>query len=178
MAKTRMLRLGTLAGGLAAASLLAVSVSPAFAHGRVVHSARRAAPTVVIRLETVHIGKKAVRVLATAQGLTLYYLANATVQKDACVGKCAVLWPPLTAPKGAKVVGPKGITGFTVAETAGREQVIFRGHPMFRFYLDKKPGEAFGEGFKKIWWVATPALKGWAGAAATKSGSKSSSSGW
>lgn len=174
MPMTRMSRTLATVAGLCAVGVLAVT--PAFAHGRPVRAAHRASATIHIRLETVHMKGKTLKVLATAQGDTLYFVDGATVKKDAVVGKFAKIWPPLLAPKGAKIVAPKGMTGFTVALSAGRSQVIFRGHPLFRFFEDKKPGEALGQGFKKIWWAATPALKGVG--AVDPPAKKSKSSGW
>ena len=52
---------------------------------------------------------------------------DATIKKDSVLGRFAKLWPPLLATKRAKIVAPKGLTGFTVAVSADRSQMIFRG---------------------------------------------------
>lgn len=180
MPSTRMSR--TLAAVAGFVAVGALAVSPAFAHGRVVRATRKAPANVVIRMETVHVKGSTLKVFATANGLTLYYPVKATMKADWCkAGICTKLWPPFTVPKGTRVVGPKGVKGFSVGLTDGRNQVAFRGHPLFRFGADKKPGQLLGQGFKKLWWAATPALKAaWvapAKGAKTKSGSTSSSGG-
>ena len=143
-----------LAVGLVTAGALAAS--PVFAHGRPVH---RAAPTMAVRMATIHIKGRATKVFTTGKGLTLYYAMGVTSAKDFCKGKCAALWPPFTVPTHARLIVPKGIKGFAVGTSDGRRQLLFKGHPLFVFYKDHKAGQALGEGLFKIWWVATPALK-------------------
>jgi len=87
------------------------------------------------------------RVLVDSRGKTLYMWAHDKRSRSTCYGTCASYWPPLTtagkpiARSGAK----SGLLG-TTRRSDGRMQVTYRRHPLYRFFLDKKPGQANGEG--------------------------------
>ena len=87
------------------------------------------------------------RVLVDSHGKTLYMWAHDKSGRSTCYGTCATYWPPLTtagkpiARSGAK----SGLLG-TTRRSDGRLQVTYRRHPLYRFILDKKPGQAKGEG--------------------------------
>jgi len=75
-------------------------------------------------------------------GMTLYTFAKDTARKSACDGQCAVEWPPLMVAAGAKAV-PRWTM---VTRTDGSKMWAYRGHPLYTFVDDKKPGDATGDG--------------------------------
>jgi predicted lipoprotein with Yx(FWY)xxD motif len=164
--------MGRWLAGLGAAALLAPAAGVWAAPRVPLH---RAAASTVVRLAKVKVKGQVETVLVNGQGHTLYWLAGSTASKVVCTGKCAQIWPPLLAV--GKLVTPKGLSGFSEAHTALGLQVLFRGHPLFLFIKDTKPGEALGQGIKGIWWVATPSLKP-VTSAAPKKKDPSSSSNW
>jgi predicted lipoprotein with Yx(FWY)xxD motif len=96
-------------------------------------------------------------VLVDDKGMTLYTLTNAG-QPVECTGQCATFWPPLLLPSGtATATGGAGVTGLGTTAAAGGKQVTVNGDPVYRFSIDKKPGDTNGEGitsFGGTWHVA------------------------
>ena len=142
------------AGAVAAAAVLAMGSAVAVS----AHGMHRSQPAYTVKLGQAVVKGHKERVLTAADGHTLYYLTGSTAAKVECTAACAKIWPPLLLPKGKPVV-PKGLKGVTVAKTADGRMVLFRGHPLFRFVKDARPGEALGQGLKKVWFAATPSLR-------------------
>jgi predicted lipoprotein with Yx(FWY)xxD motif len=146
-------------------------------------STASAAATYVVGVRSVKVAGKAEDVLVDAQGRTLYYFTKDTPTKVACLGPCAKIWPPLVVKAGTTVTGAKGVTGkFTLLKDVSGLQVEYQGHPLYLYAGDKAAGQANGQGFKGVWWVATPSLKDAPGAASAKAPAKAaattSGSGW
>jgi predicted lipoprotein with Yx(FWY)xxD motif len=99
-------------------------------------------------------------VLVDRDGLTLYRFTPDTTTKVACTGTCASLWPPLVVSGGTRVLGGSaGIAGLgTVKDPDGALQVTFRGHPLYTYIGDTKPGSAAGQGLKGKWFAVTPSV--------------------
>jgi predicted lipoprotein with Yx(FWY)xxD motif len=74
-------------------------------------------------------------------GMTLYTFDKDTATKSACNGKCAVEWPPLKAAAGAKPLKNWTI----VARADGSKMWAYKGHPLYTFVDDKKPGDVTGD---------------------------------
>jgi predicted lipoprotein with Yx(FWY)xxD motif len=142
-AKTSRLGAGialiTLVGLLAA--FFAVRASGA-AHVRVVMTATNKT-----------LGKK---VLVNRHRMTLYSLSVERNGRFICTtSACLSLWKPLVVAKG---VVPTGVAHLAVVKRPdGRRQVAYRGGPLYTFSLDKRPGDAKGNGFKDVgvWRAAT-----------------------
>lgn len=89
-------------------------------------------------------------------GMTLY-----TYDKDAvgagtsaCAGPCATNWPPLYAPDGT-VASANG--DWTIVRRAdGRLQWAYKGHPLYYWSRDARPGDTTGDGFNNAWRIARP----------------------
>lgn len=94
-------------------------------------------------------------VLTTAAGLTLYRYTDDMPGTSECSGACAKIWPPMLAPKGAHVSGPKGVKGLGLIKVAnGHYQVAFHKIPLYRFEGDKKKGQATGQKVGNVWFAA------------------------
>ena len=83
----------------------------------------------------------AARVLANAQGRTLYWFAPDTPAKSVCNGSCAAYWPPVTGP--LKTGGVAGRFG-TIKRVDGSVQATYNGHPLYTYVGDSGPGQAHG----------------------------------
>jgi predicted lipoprotein with Yx(FWY)xxD motif len=86
-------------------------------------------------------------IVVNAQGMTLYHLTSerGTIK---CSGSCATAWPPVLAAKGKPTLGP-GLAASkvgTIKRPDGKVQVTYNKFPLYRYYLDGKPGQAKGEG--------------------------------
>ena len=92
------------------------------------------------------------RILAAADGMTLYVFAQDPPGRATCIDACAAEWPPLLADE--------------VERTGGRFSVIERpddtyqwaadGHPLYLYREDKAPGDIRGAGEDAAWSVARP----------------------
>lgn len=101
------------------------------------------------------------KILVDSQGRTLYLFQADLGTKSACTGACATAWPPLRAT--GKPVAGSGISAAkltTAPRSDGNPQVVYNGHPLYRFESDQKPGDASGQGvsaFGAKWFVVSPA---------------------
>jgi predicted lipoprotein with Yx(FWY)xxD motif len=142
---------GHVVNGMLVAALSATAL--ALAAPAVMAGATRAhARTVEVSTAKVtHVGT----VLTTGAGLTLYHFEKDPVGHATCTGACAKIWPPYLAAKGAHVKGPKGVKGLSLMKVGGGHwQVAFHHVALYRFDGDKKKGQAKGQGFLHMWFVA------------------------
>jgi predicted lipoprotein with Yx(FWY)xxD motif len=101
------------------------------------------------------------RIIVNNAGLTLYVFEKDENGRSACSGQCARYWPPLlTNAKPVALVGVAQSLLGTTRRANGTAQVTYAGHPLYRFFEDRKPGETKGEGsqdFGAEWDVLSPA---------------------
>jgi len=93
--------------------------------------------------------------LTDTSGKTLYFFTKDTPGASTCTGTCLGLWPafnadPVTAPS---VLNPSDFTSVTRYD--GVKQTAFKGRPLYYYSNDAKPGDAKGQGFNNVWYVAT-----------------------
>src|SRR3954447_25983646 len=80
------------------------------------------------------------RILVTGKGLTLYLFTKEATPKPRCYGDCAKAWPPFFTkgkPKVGPGLGPKKVGSSKRSD--GRRQVTYNGHPLYRYFTEKKP---------------------------------------
>jgi len=94
-------------------------------------------------------------VLVDGDGFTLYIFTNDSDGTSTCVDSCAATWPPLVTTE-TEIEPPEGVDGmFTLFERSdGQMQVVYEGQPLYRYGPDSAPGDATGEGFGGVWFVA------------------------
>jgi predicted lipoprotein with Yx(FWY)xxD motif len=89
---------------------------------------------------------------ADAQGRTLYALdmriagSRSGETLKYCIGPCAKIWAPLTAPSDAKPVGR-----WKVLVGAQGPQWSYRNNLVFTFVADRKPGDMAGDAYDDLW---------------------------
>jgi predicted lipoprotein with Yx(FWY)xxD motif len=149
-----------LAIGLTAAIALAAcgssspkaSVTPGAQPGASTTTPAGSAPAVMTS-NTATLGS----ILVDGTGMTLYTLTSSG-RAVPCTGQCATFWPPLLlAPGTVTAMGASGITGLGTATVGGGLQVTADGFALYRFSMDKAPGDTRGEGitsFGGTWHVA------------------------
>ena len=91
---------------------------------------------------------------------TLYAFEKDENGRTDCSGQCATYWPPLLTSDQpvAGVSVMQSLLG-TTRRANGTTQVTYAGHPLYRFFEDRKPGETKGEGsqdFGAEWYVLSP----------------------
>jgi predicted lipoprotein with Yx(FWY)xxD motif len=112
-----------------------------------------AAARVTVSVRSTPLG----RVLAAANGHTLYVYKADTGKTSNCYGVCASFWPPLLA-TGAPIAGAgvqRGLLG-TTKRKDGRLQITYAGRPLYVFSHDTKAGQTNGEDFQHSWWAVSP----------------------
>ncbi len=90
--------------------------------------------------------------LVDGKGMSLYAFDKDEGGKSACNGPCAAIWPPLPATAGASAAGDWTV----LTRGDGSAQWAYKGHPLYTFAKDAKPGDANGDGFKNVWHLAKP----------------------
>ena len=88
-------------------------------------------------------------------GMTLYTFDKDTMGsgKSVCNGQCATNWPPLMANAGDTSSGDWTV----VVRDDGTRQWAYRGHPVYYWVKDTKPGDRTGDGFaNNTWHLARP----------------------
>jgi predicted lipoprotein with Yx(FWY)xxD motif len=113
--------------------------------------------------------------LVDGRGRTLYRFMKDTGRRSHCSGACAQAWPPLTTKERPEAEGgAKASRVSTVRRSGGARQVLYAGHPLYRFALDSAAGDTGGQGLKAFggrWYVVSAsgrAIRG-SGAAAPPS---------
>ena len=103
-------------------------------------------------------------ILVDVKGRTLYHLSSEKTGSIACSGICATFWIPVLATSGKPVLG-KGVVASkvgTIKRPDGKVQLTYNHFALYRYYLDKKPGQTGGEGFNTgtgTWYAISTAGK-------------------
>jgi predicted lipoprotein with Yx(FWY)xxD motif len=144
----------------AAVVALALAAAGAAAASVVTHQSLRSSSSGGgLTLHKTNLGK----VIATGSGMTLYLFKADKGTKSNCYGKCATFWPPMLATK--KPAAGAGLKSSLIGLTKrknGTHQVTYAGHPLYRFKLDKKPGQTAGQKqdfFGGLWYVVNSSGK-------------------
>ena len=90
-------------------------------------------------------------IVVNAKGLTLYTVSSERRGKLKCTGNCVYFWFPVLVTGKAKPVAGKGLSQAkvgTIKRPNGALQVTYNKLPLYRYYLDHKPGQAKGQGVK------------------------------
>jgi predicted lipoprotein with Yx(FWY)xxD motif len=141
-----MIRAAEARGGALAVTAMVVALLAAFLVARAAQASSSARAHVVSTAKNTSLGKT---LLVNRRGLTLYSLSVEQRGRFICTDSaCLSFWKPLVVPKGTTPTGVAGLR--TVKRPDGRIQVTYRGRPLYTFYLDRKRGDAGGEGFKDV----------------------------
>jgi predicted lipoprotein with Yx(FWY)xxD motif len=116
-------------------------------------------------------------ILVNAQGLTLYHLSGEQGGKFICTNtSCLQAWHPLVSATGA---APSGVSSLGVVKRPdGKQQVTYKGMPLYTFAQDTSPGQANGQGLKDVGTWSAVTTSGSGGQAAPASSSTSTSRGY
>jgi predicted lipoprotein with Yx(FWY)xxD motif len=99
-------------------------------------------------------------VITDAEGMTVYDFHKDKGTTSSCYGGCEAAWPPVLTSGEAKASGgaQSSLLG-TTERKDGSLQVTYKGHPLYTFAEDKKPGEANGNdvsAFGAEWYALEP----------------------
>jgi predicted lipoprotein with Yx(FWY)xxD motif len=98
--------------------------------------------------------------LVDAKGRTVYLFEKDQGAASACSGACAAAWPPLLT-KGAPAISGAAKAGDlgTTKRADGTTQITYKGHPLYTYAADARPGQTTGQGvnsFGAKWYVLAP----------------------
>ncbi|MDQ0456321.1 COG4315 family predicted lipoprotein [Rhizobium paknamense] len=88
-------------------------------------------------------------ILTDAKGMTLYTFDKDPKDVSVCFDDCAKKWPPLEAKKSDRVKGDYK----PIARKDGTMQWSHDGKPLYRWQMDKKPGDMTGDGVGNVWHI-------------------------
>ena len=98
------------------------------------------------------------QILVDSRGRSLYLFEADTGTRSTCTSDgCVAEWPPLIA--GGKPQVGAGLAANQLGTTTradGQQQVTFRGHPLYYFAGDSRPGSTEGQGLNDnggLWYV-------------------------
>jgi len=91
----------------------------------------------------------AATLLTAKNGMTLYVFDKDKGGVSSCYGFCADFWPPYLAKKGEKAMKAWSM----VKRKDGKLQWAFGGKPLYFYAIDKKKGDAKGDGKNGVWHV-------------------------
>jgi predicted lipoprotein with Yx(FWY)xxD motif len=98
--------------------------------------------------------------LVDGRGRTLYRFQKDGGRRSRCSGACAQAWPPLiTRERPEAQGGAKASRLSTSRRQGGARQVVYAGHPLYRYAPDSAPGDTGGQGvsaFGARWYVVAP----------------------
>ncbi|GAA0654483.1 hypothetical protein GCM10010193_00810 [Kitasatospora atroaurantiaca] len=100
-------------------------------------------------------------ILVDSKGRTLYLFQADTSTTSTCNDACAAAWPPLTT-TGAPVAGTGADAGLlgTTKRADGSTEVVYKGHPLYYYVGDAKPGDTNGQELNQFgaeWYVLNAA---------------------
>jgi predicted lipoprotein with Yx(FWY)xxD motif len=100
------------------------------------------------------------RMLFDGNGRALYLFTRESSSRSRCYGDCAEAWPPfLTKGKPRARGGVKSNLLGTTRRRDGKTQVTYRGHPLYYYVDDRKPGQVLCQDvveFGGTWLVVSP----------------------
>ncbi|MEA2279825.1 MAG: hypothetical protein QOK21_432 [Solirubrobacteraceae bacterium] len=117
--------------------------------------------------------------LVDGRGRTLYLFMKDSGPRSRCSGACAAAWPPLTTREKAEAQrGAKAKLLATSTRPGGGRQVVYGGHPLYRYEPDIAAGQTRGQGvsaFGARWYVVAPSGRAITAAAAPSPSSSGTS---
>jgi predicted lipoprotein with Yx(FWY)xxD motif len=144
--------------------VLALAAAPSAAASSLPQRVARAAtsmttprPTgLAVKIRATQYGK----ILVAANGRTLYLFTRDVTPRSRCYGACASAWPPylFSGTPGAGSGVSQGLLG-KVRRSDGRTQVTYRGHPLYYFVAERRPGQILCQAapeFGGTWYVVRP----------------------
>lgn len=93
-------------------------------------------------------------ILVDQLGRTLYVFDVDAPGRSSCGGNCAIVWPPFAATSEDSGTGKFQI----ILRDDGSRQWTYRGKPLYRYIIDKRPGDTTGENRGGVWHALRPQI--------------------
>ncbi|MFI8851044.1 hypothetical protein ACIGW3_12790 [Streptomyces sp. NPDC053499] len=114
-----------------------------------------------VQLRSTDLGK----ILVDGSGRTIYLFEADKSSKSTCDGGCAEAWPPVLVKGKAKPKAGSGVKSGLLGTSKrddGDRQVTYKGHPLYLYAGDDKPGDTNGQALDQFgaeWFVLAPSGK-------------------
>ena len=94
------------------------------------------------------------KVVSDSSGFLLYRYDRDSSSASACLDACAEEWPPVLAKGDLVALGGVNRRQLgTIKRPDGSLQVTLDGQPLYRYTGDTQPGQAYGHGYRGLWYV-------------------------
>jgi predicted lipoprotein with Yx(FWY)xxD motif len=87
-------------------------------------------------------------------GKSVYFFSKDAAATSACVGACAVTWPPFYQATPTMGTGLSSADFGTITRTDGTMQTTYKGWPLYYYSLDVNAGDTNGDAFANFWAIA------------------------
>ena len=94
--------------------------------------------------------------ITDAKGMALYIFKKDMPGRSFCAGPCVEKSPLFYSENITPPIGLKVEDFGTITDDDGRKQTTYKGLPLYYFSGDKNPGDANGQGFNNVWYIAVP----------------------
>ncbi len=104
-------------------------------------------------------------IVVNGKGLTLYHVSSERSGKLTCTGNCVYFWFPVIVTSKTRIAVGNGLSKAkigTIKRPNGALQLTYNKLPLYRYYLDRKPGQLKGQGVKDpagTWYAVSAAGK-------------------
>ena len=98
--------------------------------------------------------------LVDSRGRSLYSLRKDSGGRSSCVAAYAASWPPVRAQSTSLAGAGLSAAKLTTARSDGGPQILYNGHPLYRFTGTPKPGDINGQrvtAFGAAWFAVSRA---------------------
>ncbi|MDD9266662.1 hypothetical protein ACFPES_06410 [Paenibacillus sp. GCM10023248] len=94
--------------------------------------------------------------LTDTKGMTLYYFTKDAADVNSCVGACLSAWPIFNDSSFTVPAEFSAADFGKFTRTDGKDQLTYKGWPLYYFAKDKQPGDTTGDNVGKVWFVIKP----------------------
>jgi predicted lipoprotein with Yx(FWY)xxD motif len=109
-------------------------------------------------ITTKHAGKLGTVLAFGTKRLTVYLFEADKAGSSSCTRACLRVWPPVIGSPRARA-GARSAELGTITRSDGRQQVTYKGHPLYLYVNDKDAGDTYGQGstsFGAGWYAIDP----------------------
>ncbi|MDB5155827.1 MAG: hypothetical protein JWR50_534 [Mucilaginibacter sp.] len=93
-------------------------------------------------------------IITDNKGRSVYFFSKDAAATSACVGACAVTWPPFYQANPSLGTGLTAADFGVITRTDGTQQTTYKGWPLYYYSLDANAGDTKGDAFANFWAIA------------------------
>lgn len=109
------------------------------------------APVIVVTGLQLSSNTKLGNIITDNLGHSVYFFSKDGAAASACVGQCAVTWPPFYKANPSLGSGLAAIDFGVITRTDGTSQTTYKGWPLYYYASDLKVGDTNGDALGNLW---------------------------